>query len=804
MVGIVVVSHSPRLAEAAVALALEMVHGERPPISLAAGTEDGRIGTDPMRVSEAIAEVGSPSGVLVFMDLGSAVLSAELALELLGDPGFEVRLTSAPFVEGLLAGIVSAACGADLDRVCQEASGALLAKRMHLGEEEATTTAAPSREASGAEVCADLVLRNRDGLHARPAAMIMGALAGLDAVVTVRRGGPSAALVEVTGPTALLALGGRQGERLGFSATGPDAEVAVGRVAELFARAFGEPTEAGDVASPSPLRQAPGAGPLGVSPGRVAARVVRLAPPVAPPDADVVVPAELRAAEAERIGPAAAAVADELRTRGAAATVTAGEILRATAQIAGDAGLLARAGRRVLDSGLSAERAVWEAYTELASALREQGGLAAERAADIVDVRDRVVAELEGCCPPGLPRADEPFVLLAEDLSPADAALLDARLCLALVTEQGGPTSHTAIVARSLGIPAVVAARGAWSDPQGSVLLVDGSSGELVWDPDEAILADLGRRAAVPAFSGRGATADGMHLPLLANVGSADEAGRAAAERAEGIGLFRTEFCFLGRTEEPGVDEQVAAYRAVFAAFRGRRVVVRTLDAGSDKPLVFVSNAVEANPALGVRGFRASVLRPDLLERQLDAIAVAAEQEGAEVGVMAPMVTTVDEATAFVSHCHERGIRRAGVMIETPAAALLADRLIPVVDFASIGTNDLTQYVMAADRLVGPLATFNDPWQPAVLTLVAGVARAGVANGVPIGVCGEAAADPMLAAVLAGLGMTSLSMASRAIPAVAQRLSLVDRGRCRAAADAALSARGPGEARLLAGRVLDC
>jgi phosphotransferase system enzyme I (PtsI) len=224
-------------------------------------------------------------------------------------------------------------------------------------------------------------------------------------------------------------------------------------------------------------------------------------------------------------------------------------------------------------------------------------------------------------------------------------------------------------------------------------------------------------------------------------------------------------------------------------------VVIRTLDAGSDKPLSFVEQAAETNPALGVRGYRTAVLRPELMDAQLLAIAKAAALESADVNVMAPMVTTVEEAAAFVSWCHDHGIAKAGVMIETPAAALLADRLLPLVDFVSIGTNDLTQYVMAADRLVGSLAALNDPWQPAVLQLIARVAQAGQEAGVPVGVCGEAAADPHLAAVLTGLGVTSLSMTSRAIPAVADQLAKVDHGRCRAAAVAAISAATAKQAR---------
>ncbi len=321
---------------------------------------------------------------------------------------------------------------------------------------------------------------------------------------------------------------------------------------------------------------------------------------------------------------------------------------------------------------------------------------------------------------------------------------------------------------------------------------MDGETGELVWNPDAAALASVPARTTVPVFSGTGATADGHRVPLLANVGAPGDARGAADAQAEGVGLFRTEFCFLDREDPPSLDEQVAAYRAVLAAFPGRKVVVRTLDAGADKPLPFLSPGHEDNPALGVRGYRTSWSHPAILDTQLSAIARAAQEESARVAVMAPMIATVEEASAFVAAARAHGLAEAGIMVETPAAALLADRLVGVVDFVSLGTNDLAQYTMAADRLVGVLAPLNDPWQPAVLSLVAHVARAGADGGMPVGVCGEAASDPLLAAVLVGVGVTSLSMAPRALAGVADRLSTVTLEACRAAADAALAAADPG------------
>ena len=794
MVGIVVVSHSPRLAEASVALALEMVPTGAPKISIAAGTGDGRTGTDAVRVSDAITEVASPDGVLVFMDLGSAVLSAEMSLEFVADRGYEVRLTSAPFVEGLLAGIVRAAGGATLDEVEREARGALFAKQSQLGEPEAASSVSMPDQTSDRQT-AELVLLNRDGMHARPAALLVGALAGLDATVTVERPGvgrPAA----VTGPTALLAVGGRQGETLRFTATGADAAAALEKIGALVAEGFGESLEPAPAVRTPSAEPAPGAGgPIGVSPGRAAGVVVRMPEPIGEPSVERRLTRGTRADESMRIAPAAAVVATVLRERAGRAADPARGILEASAALASDAGLLEEARERVLVEGTSAERAVWEVFGARAEALHAQGGRMAERVADLHDVRARIIATLLGRPAPGVPQRSEPFVLVARDLAPADTALLDPALCLALVTEEGGPTSHTAILARSLGIPAVVAARGAWSAPGGSVLLVDGSTGELVWDPSEEQLAEVRSAPAIAPFDGHGATRDGHHIPLLATVGEPQSAAAAVEARAEGVGLFRTEFSFLDREEAPSIEEQVAAYRRVLSSFAGQRVIVRTLDAGADKPLAFVTPEHEDNPALGIRGYRTSWRRPEVLDDQLAAIARAAFLEAAQVAVMAPMIDTVDEAERFVSHCRAHGLEDVGVMIETPSAALTAGDILGVVDFVSLGTNDLAQYTMAADRLVGELAALNDPWQPAVLKLVAAVGAAGASSGKSVGVCGESAADPLLAVVLVGAGATSLSMTPRALAAVADRLGRVTLDQCRAAATAATSARNAAEAR---------
>ena len=512
-----------------------------------------------------------------------------------------------------------------------------------------------------------------------------------------------------------------------------------------------------------------------------------------------------RANEAARFGAAAAAVADRLRERAAAAQGAAAEVLGATAQLAQDRAWLGAA-EKAINAGMPAVRATVAAATQFIEMFTKMGGLMAERVTDLKDIRDRVIAELAGLPEPGVPVPDQPSILCAEDLAPADTAGLDPTRVVGLATTLGGPTSHTAIIARQLGIPCVVAVGGLDAVSAGEMVLLDGTKGTLTVDPDRTIAAAAVAAADVAAaamagWTGPGSTADGHPVLILANVADGSAARAARQAPVEGVGLFRTELCFLDRDSEPSVDEQAQIYAEVLDAFAGHKVVIRTLDAGSDKPLKFVTSPEEENPALGVRGFRIARSNAELVARQLDAIAAAGVQTGNAPWVMAPMIATADEARRFADLARDRGLF-PGVMIEVPAAALLAEKILEHVEFLSIGTNDLTQYTMAADRMSSELATLTDPWQPGVIALVAHTARAGQAVGKPVGVCGEAAADPLLACVLTGLGVTSLSAAASAVTPVGAKLASVTLQQCRDAAEAVLATAGPADARAAAADVL--
>ena len=504
-------------------------------------------------------------------------------------------------------------------------------------------------------------------------------------------------------------------------------------------------------------------------------------------------------AEKERAAVALAATASGIRARGERAGGSAKDVLEAQAFMAEDPTLSDDVKARI-DSGKTAERAVFEAFASFRDLLVSMGGYMGERATDLDDVSQRVVAQLQGVEAPGVPDPDHQFVLVARDLAPADTALLNLDKVLGLITSDGGPTSHTAILAREKSIVAAVGVAGALDIANGTTVIVDASTGIITVDPDEderfaAKMAIQERASLANAPVGPGRLADDTEIPLLANLGSAGGAEEAVELGAEGVGLFRTEFLFLDSAQAPTVEEQQSQYSALFAAFPGKKVVVRALDAGADKPLSFLNDAPEENPALGLRGLRALRANEQILRDQLTAIRNAEAENTADVWVMAPMVSTLEETRYFTSIAREIGLKTAGVMIEVPSSALLADRILVDADFASIGTNDLTQYTLAADRLLGSVASFQDPWHPAVLRLVGEVGKAGAALGKPVGICGEAAADPLLAVVLVGLGATSLSMSPAALADVRAELRLYTIEQAQHFAELALKANSAMEAR---------
>lgn len=505
-------------------------------------------------------------------------------------------------------------------------------------------------------------------------------------------------------------------------------------------------------------------------------------------------------ADIRRVRAALDAVAAEVLARAESAPGKAQPILEATAALAQDRALI-KGVEEELAAGAGITAAVHAAVEIYAQKLRPLGGSMAERVTDLYDIRDRTIARLRDLPEPGIPPLGRPSILVARDLAPADIATLDPTMVLGIITEGGGPTSHTVILAAQLGIPMIVKVAGITSLLIDATLItLDPTTGTVILAPTPADVAELQDRAAcrvaaLAEATGPGATKDGHPVKLMANIGTAADVEAVAETDVEGVGLFRTEFLFLNRVDAPSVAEQTETYTAVLRAFGSRRVVVRTLDAGADKPLAFADHGTEENPALGHRGIRLTRAREDLMDDQLAALAAAhAAVPEADLWVMAPMVAEVGEVEWFVDKAKKAGLPQAGIMVETPAAAICAEELLGVADFASIGTNDLAQFTMAADRLVGP--SLLSPWQPAVLALMRATCRG--ANGTPVGVCGAAGGDPLFALVLVGLGVTSLSMVPTNIPAVRAALLLHDLNTCQQMATHALAARTADEARAAA------
>jgi phosphoenolpyruvate-protein phosphotransferase/dihydroxyacetone kinase phosphotransfer subunit len=797
MVGIVLVSHSRSLADGTAELARQM-GGEDVRVAPAGGLDgpDEAIGTDAMRVLAAIESVWSPDGVLVLMDLGSAVLSAEMAIEFLEEGRrADVRLTDAPFVEGAVAAAVAAKLGRSLDEVASEARGGLAGKAAHLEVTPVGPAASihgePPPPATGPEARAVLAVDLPHGLHARPAARLVQTAGAFDADVRVADLTAGRGPVSARSLNAVATLGATNGHTLEVVARGPQADAAIAALQELAARRFDEAEE--DLAaaalptSPRPATEAT-PGRDGVLQGLPASPGIAIGPARRFSMPSVVVPPgtvgrgvdqELDALT-EALAGARSAIARRRDDVAARAGRARAAIFDAHLLFLDDEELIEPARRRIREGASAA--AAWDDAVEAVAAdwaALDDPYLRA-RADDLRSVGREVLARVLGLEAPR-PALPDAGILVAEDLEPADTAALEPGTCLGIATESGGPTAHAAVLARALGIPAVVGLGEALRNvADGATLGLDGGEGLLYVDPppevrdrlDDARIAGERRsaieraRAAEPAV-----TLDGERIEVAANIGGPQDAAAAVAAGCDGVGLFRTEFLFMDRTTMPDEDEQERVYRAAAEALGGRPLLVRTLDAGADKPIAWLPQDPEPNPFLGVRGLRLGLARPEVLDVQLRALLRAAA--ASPIRIMFPMVTTLEElraARAAVDRARAATGATAdpeiGVMIEVPAAALAAGHLAREADFFSVGTNDLTQYTMAVDRGNARVAPLADPLHPAVLRLIALAAEAAEAQGRWTGVCGELAAEPDATALLLGLGVRELSMNAPAIAAV--------------------------------------
>ena len=829
MVGIVVVSHSAGVAEGVVELARQM-GGEDVRIEPAGGMADpaGAIGTDAELIKDAIERVGGDDGVLVLMDLGSALMSAEMAVEMAEDAP-RVVLSEAPLIEGAIAAAATARGGGALEEVAAEARGALAAKVTQLGADEPGGEAAQPGGQDGGETVRVRV-DNLLGLHARPAARLVATARRFDADVSLVNETTGAGPASAQSLTGVATLGVRQGHEVLVRAHGDDALEALEAIQALARENFGDEDDGAGPSAPAPAAAPepapPAAAPepgarlqgLAAAPG-IAVGPARhlLAPTLELPAAPEGEPEEewrtlQRAREAAR-----GEIEDDRARVGARAGAADAAIFDAHLALLDDSALLDPARRSVFDDRVAAAVA-WQEAAEAAARAFEatDDEYLRARAADVRDVARRVLGHLVGEGVQAAP--DASGVVVAADLTPGQTAGFDRAAVRGIATAHGSPTSHAAILARSFGIPAVVGLGDALLGvDEGMPLALDGGDGTVVVDPPGELRAEFERRQARAearrrAALGRAAepasTREGVGVEVAANIAGPGDVPAALEQGADGVGLLRTEFLFLDRARLPDEDEQVDAYREIAAALDGRPLVVRTLDVGADKPLPSVPQPPEANPFLGRRGIRLALDEPEVLRVQLRAIVrAAADHPG--IKVMFPMVGALEEyraARAVLDDARRElgaGDRlEVGIMVEVPSAALAADRFAREVDFFSLGTNDLAQYTMAAERGNEHVAALAEGPVPALLRLAAMVTRAARAHGRWVGACGELAGDPAAAALLVGLGLRELSMAPARIPEVKQVVRGLALEAAEAAAAAALDRDSAAEARAEAAPLL--
>jgi phosphocarrier protein FPr len=848
VVGLVLVSHSRPLADALLPFLRDM-SGEAVRIEIAAGTgdPDAEYGTDATAIASAIEVADDGDGVVVLLDVGSAVLSADTALEFI-DPDLRerTRLVDAPFVEGAISAGVTASGGGSLDQVVRDARAALDQKRQALpGDMPASPseTSATATDPGVWDATTTVEVVNDHGLHARPAARFVrlaleytGASDG--ATVQVRDLTNGNGPVDATSQSTVTTLGAVRGHRLQIDATGDNASNIVERLASLVASGFEDEDEPPSVSTDgtSPIPSATGAvpgqradSPYTDTQMERALRGIAVQPGAAVAPAYVHQPAMPEIPDETTDDPEATwdrlstvldhvqGQMDNQRSRLIDTGHTdAADILGAQQLLLADPALRDRVRSSVFEdrhaapgAWMNGVEAVIEAYASADDAYLSQ------RADDVRDVAVRVLHVLVDVPQEPIRGPETPHILISRRFRPSDIPELDGENVQAVVCAEGNATSHSAILLRGRGIAAVFdAGPDLLTVNNGDDIAVDALQG-LVWmDPEDDVRdavetvrrehAEAGRRARAAAHD-PATTASGTEISVGANVSGPDDAKEASENGADGVGLLRTEFLFRDRTDAPDEDEQVSLLDRICTAVSPGTVTVRTLDVGGDKPLRYLPLPEEANPALGLRGIRALLREPELLRRQLRAVLRVADRH--PVRLMVPMVATLEEiqkTRTLLDEARDQ-IRQSGgngdaplplgTMIETPAAALTAHVLAEELDFFSIGTNDLTQYTMAADREHGDLAALTDALQPAVLRLIRDTAAAAREASIPVSVCGEMAADRLAVPILLGLGIRSLSVLPNRVPSVKALVRSLNDTECADLADEVLGASSAADVR---------
>lgn len=741
----------------------------------------------------AIEQVFDDAGVVVLMDLGSALLSTEMALDLI-DPEMaeKVSLVAAPIVEGTMAASVAAAAGLPREAVMAEARSALDVKKEHLGEAADTVAETIEPALDQNEPCLEYTwaVQNPHGIHARPAAAIVGALAGFDAELTLQKAAQSASAKSLN---SIAKLGVRCGETIVLQARGAMAQAAIDAFSALAQTHFGEAAQVAagetqaDIAEQSDDVDAQRRdAPQGALSGIRVSDGVAIAPAAIFSAAMPALPEREFTSAAQEMAHLQQAMDLVLAELNHDAKGPHGDIFKAHALMLADPEIQ-NALAQALEAPVIAEQAWLDVMNQLAAQYSEaQSQYMREREADVRDIARRVMVALTGDQGETM-TLNEPVILLARDLMPSDVAGLEKSKVLAIVLSEGGKTSHSAILARAMGIPALVKVKGCLEQVRtGDPLILDGFEGLLWLSPSEEIrqalsekrqqwqdeIASFAAKAQAPAV-----TKMGHEVSVLANIGGPEDVAQALACGAEGVGLFRTEFLFQQSDALPSEEAQYQVYRDIAAAFGDKPVTIRSLDVGGDKPLAAYPMPAEENPFLGQRGVRLCLAHPELFATQLRAI-LRAHAEQPNIQLMIPMIATVQEVRQVKALLHE--VREAmgmadhglsvGIMIEVPAAVFNAQALADEVDFFSIGTNDLTQYVMAADRGNSAVAELVDYFQPAVLGAIAHTCQAANDAGISVSMCGEMAGDSKATATLLSLGLGKFSASAALLPALKETI----------------------------------
>ncbi len=795
MVGIVIVAHSNKLAEGVRDLAQQMVQGKAA-IAIAAGTDDpaNPLGTDASKIFQAIDSVYSDDGVVVLMDLGSAILSAETALDFFPDHQKEnIYLCEAPLVEGVLSAAVQATGGGNIESVIEEARNALNAKTSQLGID--TTLKDAEQEVHGpADSTQEIVLpvRNKLGLHARPAAQFVSTASKFKAEIFVKNLSKNTDFVNAKSINQIITLGVRHGHQIMIAAAGSDASDAILSLNKLIDSNFNEEENASIL---TPLSQKD----KGVRESKQNRNVLEGIPvssgiaignafiyrPVIPDVQEYgITDIEI---EITRFRNALDEVKKDIETlqRETKKSMDAydASIFESHLLYLNDPALVDHTRDIITEQLINAE-AAWEtALKEMINSYKSIGDqIVRDREVDLIDIGSQVMSKLTGK-PRTHPDPDEPSILIAQELNPSETAQLNPEKILALCAEKGNKTSHSAIVARSFGIPAVFGIGERLLEiEETTTLIVDGNEGIVIVEPDNDTLKTYrkhqetdtaAKQKAVTRTLDKAVSVDGTVVGIMANVSYTSDIKYALEHGAEGVGLFRTEFLYMNRTTLPSEEDQYKVYKEAADLLGNRPLTIRTVDIGGDKPVPYLNIIKEPNPYLGWRGLRYCLDQIDVFKTQLRAILRAAYDRN--VLLMFPMVTTVREmraASAIINEVKQELSQdgytfndtiKIGAMIETPSAVMMAHRLINEVDFFSIGSNDLTQYVLAADRTNSKVATLGDPFDPAVLKMIHDTIVVAHNAGKRIGLCGEMAGDRLALPLLLGFGLDEFSMSPKLI-----------------------------------------